>query len=40
MYPLQLYSIKGCDKNQVEPQTHFEELPETYRCPICKSEKA
>lgn len=31
---------KGCDKNKILPQTSFEELPEDYRCPVCKSKKA
>lgn len=31
---------KGCEKNKVNPGTPFEETPEDYRCPICKSKKA
>ncbi len=31
---------KGCPKNKVASQTPFEETPEDYRCPICKSKKA
>lgn len=31
---------KGCEKNKINPNTPFDELPETYRCPICKSKKS
>lgn len=31
---------KGCEKNKVKPGTPFEEIPEDYRCPLCKSKKA
>lgn len=31
---------KGCEKNNVKPNTSFEEVPEEYRCPVCKSKKS
>ncbi len=31
---------KGCEKNKVKPGTPFEDTPEEYRCPVCKSKKA
>jgi rubredoxin len=31
---------KGCEKNKIKPETSFDEIPEDYRCPVCKSKKA
>ncbi|MGC8796347.1 rubredoxin [Thermodesulfovibrio sp.] len=32
--------LKGCEKNKVKPGTCFEEVPQDYRCPVCKSKKS
>ena len=31
---------KGDKKNKIPPGVHFEELPDTYKCPLCGAPKA